>query len=46
MIDTAEPGGKDNETFETIGSGPAGVWYSFERFSTLSKFNLRLEFKL
>jgi hypothetical protein len=37
MIETAEPGGKVKETSETIRSGPAGVEYSFERFSIFSK---------
>src|SRR6185369_4240907 len=36
MIETAEPGGRVMETSETMRSGPAGVEYSFERFSTLS----------
>ena len=37
MIETAEPGGRVKETSETIRSAPAGVEYSFERFSTFSK---------
>jgi hypothetical protein len=41
MIETAEPGGNERETSETMRSGPAGVEYSFERFSTLSKQNLQ-----
>src|SRR6185437_4163042 len=36
MIDTAEPGGSVNETSETMRSGPAGVAYSFERFSAFN----------
>jgi len=36
MIETAEPGGSVNDTSETMRSGPAGVAYSFDRFSTLS----------
>src|SRR5215203_2739306 len=40
MIDTAEPGGNEIETSETIRSDPAGVGYSFERFSTFSKQDL------
>jgi hypothetical protein len=36
MIETADPGGKENETSETIRSGPAGVEYSFDTFSTFS----------
>ena len=36
MIETAEPGGNESETSETMRSGPAGVEYSFERFSTFS----------
>jgi len=41
MIETAEPGGNVKETSETIRSGPAGVGYSFDKFSTFSKQNLR-----
>src|SRR5688500_2549075 len=37
MIDTAEPGGSEKVTSETIRSGPAGVEYSLETFSTSSK---------
>jgi len=36
MIETAEPGGSVRDTSETMRSGPVGVEYSFERFSTLS----------
>jgi len=42
MIETAEPGGNESETSETMQSDPAGVKYSFERFSTLSKRDLLL----
>ena len=41
IIDTAEPGGKESETSETIRRGPAGVGYSFEIFSTFSKLYLQ-----
>ena len=44
MIETAEPGGKENETSETIRSGPAGVEYSFETFSTFSNRRILLIF--
>jgi hypothetical protein len=37
MIDAAAPAGSESETSETMRSGPAGVGYSFERFSTSSK---------
>jgi hypothetical protein len=40
MIDAADPGAKDIEMPDTIRSGPAGVEYSFERFSTFSKLAL------
>jgi hypothetical protein len=43
IIDTAEPGGRESETSETIRRGPAGVGYSFEIFSTLSNQSLRLD---
>jgi len=36
MIETADPGGSVRDTSETMRSGPAGVEYSFERFSTIS----------
>jgi hypothetical protein len=37
MIEAAEPAGSEKEQLETMRSGPAGVAYSFERFSTSSK---------
>jgi hypothetical protein len=36
MIETAEPGGSVRDTSETMRSGPAGVEYSFEMFSTFN----------
>jgi hypothetical protein len=42
IIDTAEPGGKESETSETILRDPAGVGYSFERFLTSSKQYLQV----
>jgi len=46
IIDTAEPGGKESETSETIRRVPAGVGYSFERFSTLSNQYLHRIYKI
>src|SRR5919106_11061 len=40
MIEAAEPCGSASETPEIIRSGPAGVEYSFERFSTSSNPHL------
>src|SRR6267142_2903022 len=36
MIETASPRDRESETSETILSGPRGVGYSFETFSTFS----------
>jgi hypothetical protein len=38
MMETAEPGGRVRDTSDTMRSGPAGVGYSFERFSTFNIF--------
>ena len=49
MIETAEPGGSVKETSETMRSGPAGVEYSFERFSTFKQTRSsshRLDYRL